>query len=158
MNHLSSKSVILKKRGVVLLIAILISSVALAVGVGVYTRTYKELLLSSFWKQSQVAFGAADAGLECALYWDTRSTIPPGQAACFGSPVPWVLGGSWSFTQNVYSTDPRHGCAIVTITKDPLGPLANPPRPSTIIESRGQSDDCLSTNPRRVERAVRLEY
>ncbi|MFZ2303769.1 MAG: hypothetical protein WAV98_03220, partial [Minisyncoccia bacterium] len=65
-----------RKRGVVLLIAILVGGVALAVGFGVYHRTYKELLFASFWKQTQVAFSAADSGLECALYWE----LHPAQA------------------------------------------------------------------------------
>ncbi len=153
MNYSPSKSVVSKKRGVVLLIAILISSVALAVGVGVYTRTYKELLLSSFWKQSQIAFGAADAGLECALYWETHPS--GGQVDCFGNSSigGWLPGSSGAFVVDAYD-----GCARVKITKDPL---AVPPAPSTIIESRGQSEICSppgGPNPRRVERAVKLSY
>lgn len=143
-----------RERGVVLLIAILFSAVALAVGVGVYTRTYKELLLSSFWKQSQIAFAAADAGLECALYWETHPG--GGSATCFGnSPITtWVpgnpLGGS--FQETVYG-----GCARVTIVKAP-----SPSLPLGIvmrIESRGQSDSCGAINNlRRVERGLKLEY
>lgn len=151
-NTISIKN---SQRGVVLLIAILFSSVALAVGVGVYTRTYKELLLSSFWKQSQIAFAAADAGLECALYWETHPSL---SVDCFGNtnipgwvPGTVVVGTPQVFTANVFPLNPRHGCAIVTITQNATVPF-------TTIESRGQSDDCASTNPRRVERGVKLSY
>ena len=64
------------RRGAILLIAIMVSSVVLAVGFGIYQRTYKQLLLGSFWRQIQIAFAAADAGLECAVYWDKK--IPAG--------------------------------------------------------------------------------
>lgn len=142
-------------RGVILVVAILFSSVALAVGVGVYTRTYKELLLSSFWRESQIAFSAADAGLECALYWETHA---PGSVDCFGNtgipgwaPGTVTVGNPQTFSANVFPADPRHGCAVVTITQNATAPF-------TTIESRGQSDVCGSTNPRRVERGVKLQY
>ncbi|MHB1118015.1 MAG: hypothetical protein ACYCZ7_00580 [Minisyncoccota bacterium] len=38
----------IQKRGAILLISILVSSVALAVGFGVYNRAYKVLLFGSF--------------------------------------------------------------------------------------------------------------
>lgn len=130
------------KRGVALLIAILVSSVMLAVGLGVYQRTYKSLLFSSFWKQSQVAFGAADGGLECALYHDIR---PAGAVNCFGVLIgTWIPGNSGNFEV----ATPGGGCARVTITKGAM----------TLIESRGYNDACGSTNPRRVERGLKIEY
>lgn len=158
MNLISSKSVSFKKRGVVLLIAILISSVALAVGVGVYTRTYKELLLSSFWKQSQIAFAAADGGLECTLYHETHST--GGQLDCLGSVISasdWKPGNNGKFKINA-----NPGCADVNVTKWAYGTgpgsVGGVGGITTRIESRGQSESCISSNPRRVERAIRLEY
>ena len=51
------------KKGAVLLIAILMASVMLTVGLGVYQRTYKEIYFASFWKQTQRAFSGADIGL-----------------------------------------------------------------------------------------------
>jgi hypothetical protein len=151
MNHLRPKHVFAQDRGVVLVIAILFSSVALAIGMGVYTRTYKELLLASFWKESQIAFAAADAGLECALYWETH----PGAAACFGVILPVATWTPGDPAGGNFSVDAYNGCARVTIIKNPL---AVPPAPSTIIESRGQSEVCGSSNPRRVERGVKLSY
>jgi len=135
-----------RKSGAVLLIAVLLSSVTLAIGLGVYNRTYKELILASFWKQTQVAFGAADAGLECALYWDTR--VPqPSSATCFGAPV-----SIWnpSLNSSVTFTIPSPLCVSIEITK-------NATYPFTTIKVRGYNT-CVTTDPRRVERGLRIDY
>ncbi|MDO8603905.1 MAG: hypothetical protein Q7K40_00600 [bacterium] len=131
-------------KGAVLLIAILVSGVTLAVGFGVYNRTYKELLFASFWKQTQIAFSAADAGLECALYWDTNGGSP----ICFGSAISgWTPGTAGSFSAPVSS-----GCVSVIITKVGVSPSI-----VTTIESRGYNT-CDATNLRRVERGLGVQY
>ncbi len=58
------------KRGFVLLFAVLISSILLSIGLGMFSIAYKELLLSTTDRESQIAFYAADTGMECVLYWD----------------------------------------------------------------------------------------
>ncbi len=137
------------RRGVALLMAVLLSSVMLSVGLGVYQRTYKQLVFASFWKQMQVAFAAADSGLECALYWDLHQ-VGATSADCFGAAIPgWnpSLNTTTTFTMSTTA-----GCVIVNITKpSPVGV-------STMIESRGYNDACESTNPRRVERGLRIDY
>lgn len=140
-----------KKKGVALLIALLISSVALAVGVGVYNRSYKELVISSFWKQAQIAFSAADAGLECAMYWDKNKTPSP---TCFNGPL-----GTWNPTQNLplasFSDIPvGDGCVSVTIEK---GLATDGVTTITTIKSRGRNT-CSSNVLRLVERAVGVQY
>ncbi len=138
------------KKGAVLLIAILVSSVALAVGFGVYNRTYKELVFASFWKQTQIAFSAADSGLECSMYWDTHPPASPAQATCFGgssfawstSTSPFVLPANMSVSG---------GCVNVTITRAGVSPVV------TTITSRGYNT-CDPTNPRRVERGLVASY
>lgn len=137
-----------KNRGAVLLIAILVSSVALAVGLGVYNRTYKELLFASFWKQTQIAFSAADSGLECAIYWDTQSPRPT-TASCFGSNI---VG--WDPSQNAsanFSASISGGCVNIIITKSASVPVI------TTIEARGYNT-CDASNPRRVERGLGVQY
>ncbi|MES2953590.1 MAG: pilus assembly PilX N-terminal domain-containing protein [Patescibacteria group bacterium] len=59
-----------KKQGVVLLISVLISSIVLAIGLALANVAYKEQLLSLTQNDSVRAFYAADAGVECVLYWD----------------------------------------------------------------------------------------
>lgn len=162
-----------QSRGAVLLVAILVSSVALAVGLGVYSRTYKELLLGSYWKQAQIAFAAADSGLECALYWELNpGTGGVGTASCFGVMIPgWdpkVSVGSFSMSTS------GGGCVNVIIT----GGV------STTTEARGYNTpgawssvfswqstgwgrgywvsnpyfSCSNNNPRRVERGLKITY
>jgi hypothetical protein len=138
----------IRKRGVVLLIAILVSGITLAVGIGVYNRVFKELLFASFWKQTQVAFSAADAGLECALYWDTHPPTAPAQAVCFGgAPFDWS-----TTTPSLPQQMPvSGGCVNVSIVRS-AGPIV-----LTTIESRGYNT-CDITNPRRVERGLGVQY
>ncbi len=132
------------KGGAVLLMAVMMASVMLSVGLGVYQRTYKQLVFASYWKQTQIAFAAADGGLECAIYWDLRPGTSP---ACFGSSVSgWTTGSAANFEANTSG-----GCVKVAIAKNVVAPL-------TTIESRGYNDACGSTNPRRVERALRISY
>lgn len=137
-----------QERGAVLLIAILVASVALAVGMGVYNRTYKELLFGAFWKQTQIAFAAADAGLECALYWDLQDPVPTNYS-CFGnSDAPWP-----TFTEGipeVLSMNVSGACVNVEITKNTVVP-------NTTIRARGYNT-CDSNSPRRVERGLRIDY
>lgn len=97
MNH-TLKENSSSKRGVVLLISVLVASVALAVGLGVYQRTYKELYFSSFWKQTQIAASAADSGLECANYWNLHPSVTP---ECFETSIPGLVasgGGGATYT------------------------------------------------------------
>ncbi len=135
-----------KKRGVILLIAVLVSSASLVIGIGVYNRVYKELVLSSFFEQTQIAFSAADTGLECAIYGDTR--VPQAtSASCAGSVVSgWnpSLNASASFSL----TTPV--CVSVEITK-------NTAYPFTTIKAQGYNT-CVVSDPRRVERGLRIDY
>lgn len=64
-----------KKSGFVILFAILVSTIILIMSAGIFRVAQKESILSSYSKESQVAFYAADAGVECALYWDISNTI-----------------------------------------------------------------------------------
>ena len=59
-------------RGFALLIAILIATVAVTLGVSLLDISYKQVILTSTAKQSRVSFYAADSALECALYYDQQ--------------------------------------------------------------------------------------
>lgn len=142
-----------QQAGSVLLIAILVSSVALAVGLGVYNRTYKELLFSSFWKQTQTAFSAADSGIGCALFWQLHPGVGgPGTALCFGTSIPvWdPLVQIGSFTVDTGTAD---GCVNVIIEYDAL-------LSATTTTARGYNVSCAAlgagTDPRIVERGLKI--
>jgi hypothetical protein len=135
-----------QKKGAVLLIAILVSSVALAVGFGVYNRTYRELVFASFWKQTQVAFSAADSGLECALYYELHPTVDP--VACFGTtilPATWTPG-ELTDSDGFDLTVPGGGCVNIRIEWNTI-------LLATTTKARGYNT-CDAANPRRVERGL----
>lgn len=158
------------KKGATLLIAVLMASVMLAVGLGVYQRTYKELYFASFWKQVQLAFSAADTGLECALYFDLHPSIVGVYFATSSSPAPQSpisCGGQNIATTDVtstllgiyryatttisLSTPYSFSTEVVKKTNTTAGTT------TTKIISRGYNDsDTL--NPRRVERGLRIDY
>ncbi len=60
------------QQGFTLLLAALIASIVLSIGVAVYTIAQHEVTLSSLGRDSQFAFYAADTAAECALFWDYR--------------------------------------------------------------------------------------
>lgn len=57
-------------KGYALLLAILIANIILAMSLGVFSIAMKEVILTTYLKDSQRAFNAANHMLECALYWD----------------------------------------------------------------------------------------
>src|SRR5262245_45801099 len=67
-----------KQAGFTLLLALLIGSVVMAVFFSVLAITLKEYVFSDIGRESEIAFYAADAGMECALYWDTLSEAQGG--------------------------------------------------------------------------------
>ncbi len=156
-----------QNKGAVLLIAVLMASVMLSVGLGVYQRTYKQLVFASFWKQMQVAFAAADGGLECALYWDLHPATP----SCFGLTSSSWTSYAWdpaTFLSGIatFSANTSAGCVKVTIAKPSpdISPYTLPAGTpySTKIDSRGYNVSCAvvnaGTNPRVVERGLSINY
>lgn len=144
-----------RRAGFAMLYAVLVASLLLSIGLAIFNLTIKELLLSSLGRDSQFAFYAADTGAECALYWDfeedafassTTSTIN-----CAGIDIPNMGGGGYG-VPSVFTIDfsPEPYCTTVSVTK-----FKNPSQ--TKIESRGYNT-CDVSNPRRVERAIRVTY
>lgn len=145
-------------KGFTLFIAIIVMGTLLLIAAGITNLAVKQALISASGRESQVAFYAADTGIECALYWDVKN--PAGFSAfststvslidCNNSPNLSVGGGgNGSISTFSFTLTPDSYCAIVTVEKRIDG--------STKIESRGYNT-CDSFNPRRVERAVRAIY
>jgi hypothetical protein len=65
-----------KKEGFVILFSVVISSIILLVSVGMYNISKKQVVLSSYARESQRAFYAANSALECAYYYDVSSLVP----------------------------------------------------------------------------------
>jgi len=85
----------MNKRGVTLLLAVLMSSIALSVGVGIFSLLFSEIQISGSVKDSTTAFYAADSGLECALYWSLQSNKDSNEIDPFQT-----TGGANSITCN----------------------------------------------------------
>ncbi|MEK7121026.1 MAG: pilus assembly PilX N-terminal domain-containing protein [Patescibacteria group bacterium] len=140
-----------EKRGMTLLIAVLTAGVLLSISLSIFNIAIKEIIISSTGRESQVAFYAADSGIECALYWDIRKAEfeEAGEARieCAGDDIR-SDGPLHVFTFNIPDSP---ACVEVSVDKRGTDGYA------TIIESRGYNS-CDSDNPRRTERGVRLKY
>ena len=150
-------------RGFALLVALLISTVAVTLGVSLLDISYKQVVLTSSAKQSRVGFYAADSALECALYYDQQVN-----AFSYANPV---VGTSIRcqnmqvLNYNTYTENSGSGprrvttfdvpCSgggsngTVTIYKSSAGP--------TNIYASGYNT-CTSSTPRRVERGLKVFY
>jgi len=161
------------KSGFVILIAVLVSSLMISLGAFIANIAIKELSLSVSGRDSHLAFYAADAAIECALYQDlhvqtfSASTSMPGPATlnCNSSSTPITINGALSDNDTGVSEfevsfpesptdDPEFSpYAIVRITKDQIGTVND----ETKIESRGYNVKSSSVS-RRVERALEVTY
>ncbi|MCD5384461.1 MAG: hypothetical protein LRZ97_00925 [Candidatus Pacebacteria bacterium] len=169
------------QKGFTLLLASLIASLLLAVGLSMFTIAQKEIILSGLGRESQYAFYAADTGAECALYWAFKDAFDPQVvfrgAKCNGqtigeyrpptsvTPEDLLLGGN-PFIGGESVTDfwfeqilpgSRRRCIKVQVTKYQSGSTR------TKIDSRGYNVGCDSDGnpiltPRTLERAVRMVY
>jgi hypothetical protein len=61
------------KNGYAIMFTVILVSIISLIGIGLSNTTYKQLLLSSGAKDSQVAFYMSDMATECALYADNSS-------------------------------------------------------------------------------------
>lgn len=62
-------------QGFVILFTVLISSIILMIGFGIFSIATRQTILSGTAREAQNAFYAADAGVECALYFQTHSQV-----------------------------------------------------------------------------------
>ncbi|MBI4692295.1 MAG: hypothetical protein HY773_02560 [Candidatus Terrybacteria bacterium] len=136
--------------GFTLLLSLLVISIVLVTGLSISGVIMKEIMLSGLGRESQIAFYAADTGLECAFYWDVKkvfnSTIY--SIECAGKSISGemeIIPGistTTSFTVNLSNG----ACAKIKVDK------SNPP--FTTVESRGYNIDCDFLGPRKVERGL----
>lgn len=162
----------MKQKGFTILFAVLVSSIILALGLGIVAITMKEVRLSGTGRDSQLAFYAADSGAECAFYWDLKgdyfstSTANTDDVVCDNQKfnVNVTLPHEWSqvFTQQDVGTtsfkmymvenDAGKSCAIVSIAK-----YLDAGNTKTVIDSRGYNT-CDVNNQRRLERGYQIRY
>lgn len=101
-------------KGFTIFFAMLVGSLALAVGLAIYDLTVREIDLSAAASQSQFAIYAADTGVECALYWDSKYG---GNGTAFGTST----GSTWG------TTDVLCNGQDIAANGTPPAPIAAPP-------------------------------
>lgn len=152
------------KKGFVILMVILLLSVILVVGLGVFDIIVREILISNIGRESQKAFYAADAGAECVQYWEKQGgKFIPGSAYlidCNGNSIVGQMSGDLASPENSNNYNipikvnfTNGACASVTL-------LINSSDPSidTVITSRGYNVGCDDASSKKVERGVRVKY
>lgn len=176
------------KKGFTILYAVLTASLLMSIGLGILDIALRDFNLAQMASESQVALSAADAGLECALYYDRKdgggnlafatSSLSAATAKVFRCGVPYGFGGSANgghvSTTALY--DSGTDTAVTTFTVYLIGQIgltvADPAAPcavvtviktggggSTAIESRGYNIcEATSVTTRRVERGLSATY
>lgn len=143
--------------GFTLIIAVVLTSVLLSIGLTLLDVTFKQIRLASAATQSTNAFYAADAALECALYADQQQG-----AFDYSTHLPSLLcrNQSVSLSQSTVSGGARTTtfsvpCAAggsnasVTVVKQSTG--------VTRIYANGYNS-CDAADLRRVERGLKVTY
>ncbi len=158
------------ERGFSLFISIVVMGALLLVAFAVSNLASKEVSFATFNRDSQYAFFAADAGIECAIFWDSKASPSAFDPATPGSPIScngvsmstgklisgttttMMIGGGGN-SKSVFgfllwgaSDQP---CVHVIVNKNPSG--------TTKINAYGYNN-CNQSDPRRVERGVEVNY
>jgi len=111
----------MKNRGMTLFIAVVIMGILLFISFAVVNITIKGTLFASSGRDSQYAFYAANAGLECTLYWDSKYITD------YDADMNPIYGSAFAT-----STASTITCATQTISTDSQTVPTNPPQFSLI--------------------------
>jgi len=158
--------------GFTLLLASLVGSLLLALGIATFNIILRELNLSSSVRESHIAFYAADSGWECAFYWDTQkkfatstfSSVPePTSINCQNVSVGVSSSRNISSATSNFLINLEGGaCASVSVYKHDDGlsgdKTSGDKISATTIESRGKNNCSTEAVRDRVERAIRVKY
>ncbi len=147
-------------QGFAMLFTVLITSIILSIGLGISNLAFKQTILSSLAKDSQLAFYQADAAAECAMYYDITVGLFPRGLILSGAPGSIVCGTRTLTLENslsttnyfVYKENPTgdsQPCLSIVFDKATSST-------QSLIQARGYNL-CAST-PRQVERALQVSY
>lgn len=150
--------------GYAILFTVVIVSAISVVTAGLSNAIYKQLILSSLAKDSQVAFYQSDTATDCALYADrvkkqldpTFGTINNATWSCGGvtnvvSPI--LPEGSYKIYPPSDTENSNNPCFRIEVNVDTTDPLVK----KTTILSKGYNI-CNKTNIRTVEREIKIYY
>ena len=161
-------------RGFVILFAIIIATMIMLIGAGIYTTAFKETVLASAATESQIALFAADTGMECALYHEfvARGQVGATGVACAGESQNEEQDSQGPNAQGLYSysfafaVEGSPACGTVEVNRDVPRSIDDPDgvggNIGTEIIARGYNI-CLGgepdlSNPTVVERRLEAWY
>lgn len=162
-HHASIPVYTSEPRGFTLLIAVILTTVLVTVGLALFDIAYKQIVLTSAVRHSQYAFYAADTGMECALYWDQKfnafsPSSPRGTITCGGSNISVSSTMASNIRTSTFSTPCLSGrMASVTVMKANAGYSCNAQGSRSCLYTNGFSS-CSSSDARRVERGLHAFY
>ncbi|MBU2109430.1 hypothetical protein KKB71_00505 [Patescibacteria group bacterium] len=149
------------KKGFVVIMVVLLLSVILIVGLGVFDIVLREILISNMGSESQKAFYAADSGAECVQYWQINGFFASGAPfaiKCNGRLINGEITSSPPFVNNPITSPIKinftnGSCVEVRLTiEDPSLEF------DTLIVARGYNIGCDDSSPKKVQRGVKITY
>lgn len=153
------------ERGFTLLIAILLATIAVTLGLSLLDIAYKQVVLASTAKQSQFGFYSADSAMECALYYDQQvnsfkyTTSPPTSTTmtCDGRTVTGfsAVRSGTTYLKTTFTIPCATSGINATVTVYKYSSMNA--QPNTIIYANGYNT-CNASDPRRVERGLKVSY
>jgi len=152
------------KNGFALLYSVVVSSIILAIALGVSNIAYKEIVFGTSAKDANDAFYAADTAAECTLYYD-NSNLDTNFFGGGSNPPQFYCGGNLiNISPQLVTTfvvsrlgDPLNptGCAIVTVDKS--NPLITKTTSVGYNNGGGILNSC-TPNTTSVQRVLELNY
>ena len=141
-----------KEKGYAILFTVVIVGVISMIAIGLANLSYKQLLLSSVARDSQVSFYQADTASECGLYADNVMT-----GGIESLPAGWVCGGE-TLTKTTLATNKY---LLSYPTADPTSPCFEVIIDKTAIPIKIQGmgyNLCDKSNLRTVQRELDVTY
>lgn len=152
------------QKGYAILFAVIVISIILTISLGLSNIAYKQLIVSSVARDSELAFYESDTATDCALYADfslgTFSTATPQPIHCGvdKTGADYVLDVSYSTdgTTDTYQATPHDSswntsinpCFTMTVLKTAA---------KTVVKGKGYNI-CNKANARTVEREIDITY
>jgi hypothetical protein len=146
--------------GFAMLFTVLIVSLILSIAIGISNLSFKQTVLSSLAKDSQISFYEADTAIECGLYYDTvLLSFPLGTDS--STVLPSISCGNNTFSYDntqsytdyiVYKQD------IIDTTKPCSTLLFDKVTSLGISIVQGRGYNICSSSVRQVERALEVRY
>lgn len=148
------------QRGFTLLIAVVLTSVLLSVGFALLDIAYKQTVLSSTARSSQGAFYSADSAMECALYWDQQHNAFSAATAlssirCAGFDIAVTVDSPGGVRTSSFTIPCTGGGTLAAVEVQKGGSCSG--SATSCLYARGYNN-CNASDPRRVERALKVTY